>query len=188
MFVIEFGPIGVFFIVYHFSDFMWAALSLGVSTLIALILSQVINKRIPWFAIFSGSITIFTALLTFLFTAPWILIAQDSVYYFLFALLLGVSMWKNLGLFRSFFGHIFAIAFEGWNVLEQRWFVFFILAGLSNEFVRVFLSTDEWVTYKQVIVLLFLIFGLYQFRISSKYRLEEADRLGLRKHTSVTTI
>ena len=180
MFIIEFGPVGVFFIAYYLFDFLSAALALGVSTLGALLLSKVVNKRVPWFAIFSGSITMLTALLTYVFTAPWMLIVKDSIYYFMFALFLGFSLWKGLSVFKSFFGHVFAMEEAGWKILEKRWFVFFVLAGSSNEFVRVSLTVDQWVAYKEAIVLIFLTFGLYQFRVSSKYRLPEADKLGLK--------
>jgi len=181
MFIIEFGPVGIFFIAYYLSDFLTAAVALGASTFVALVASKIVNKRVPWFAIFSGSITMFTAFVTYFFNAPWILIVRDSVYYLLFALLLGMSLWLNKSIFKMFFEHIFAITVEGWRVLEKRWFLFFVLAGFSNEVVRVFLSTDDWVLYKQLIVFIFLAFGLYQFKVSMKHRLPEADRLGLRK-------
>jgi len=184
MFVIEFGPVGVFFIAYYFSSFSIAAFSLAVATLLALIASKLINKRVPWFAIFSGTITIITAMVTYFFDMPGVLIFKDTVFYFLFAVLLGLSIWKGKNLFKAFFGHIFAIKDEGWIALERRWIIFFVAAGSSNEFVRIFLSADEWVIYKQVVVIFFLGFGLYQFRISNKYRLPEADKLGLRKLSS----
>ena len=167
MFVIEFGPVGVFFVAYYFLDFLKAALALGGATLVALVLSQFVNKRVPWFAIFSGSITILTALLTYLFTAPWILIIKDSVYYGLFALFLGISLWQKKSLFKTFFGHIFAITEEGWRILEGRWFVFFVFAATSNELVRMFLSADEWVLYKQAIVFVFLGFAFWVLFIMS---------------------
>ncbi|MFT7644484.1 MAG: intracellular septation protein [Candidatus Paceibacteria bacterium] len=181
MFVIEFGPVGIFFIAYYFSDFLTAALSLGVSTFVALILSRIVNKRVPWFAIFSGSLTILSALVTYLLTAPWVLIITDSVFYLMFALILGLSLWRNHSVFKTFFGHVFSITTKGWRVLEKRWFVLFVLACLSNEMVRVFLSPDAWVTYKQVVVVVFLVFGLYQFKVTIKHRLSQADRFGLRK-------
>jgi intracellular septation protein len=181
MFIIEFGPVGIFFVAYYFSDFLTAALALGASTFIALLLSRIINKRVPWFAIFSGSITILSALVTYLLTAPWILIITDSVFYLLFALILGLSLRRNHSVFKTFFGHIFAITTEGWRALEKRWFVFFVLACVSNEMVRVFLSPDAWVVYKQGVVVAFLVFGFYQFKVTIKHRLSEADRFGLRK-------
>ena len=41
-----------------------------------------------------------------------------------------------------------------------------------------------WAVGSYLVVLFFLGFGLYQFRISSKYRLPEADKLGLRRLSS----
>ncbi len=181
MFVIEFGPVGVFFIAYYLSSFSIAAVSLAVATFVSLVASKIINKRVPSFAIFSGTITILTALITYYFKLPEVLIFKDTVYYLFFASLLFLSIWKEKGLFKAFFGHIFAIEDKGWFVLERRWLVFFILAGCSNEYVRNFLSDDDWVIYKQVVVFFFLGFGLYQFTITSKYRLGETDKLGLRK-------
>lgn len=181
LFVIEFGPVGVFFITYYFSSFPVAALALGLATLLALIVSRIVNKRVPWFAIFSGVITMGTSLATYLFNAPTILILKDSIYYALFALIVGVSSLTGRHLFRAFFGHIFAISEKGWRTLEHRWLVFFLVAAGSNEYVRIFLTPDQWVLYKQLVVFVFLAFGLYQFRVSSRYRTAEADRWGLRK-------
>lgn len=181
MFVIEFGPVGIFFIAYYFSDFLTASLALGASTFTTLILSRIVNKRVPWFAIFSGSVTILSALVTYLLTAPWVLIITDSIFYLLFSLILGLSLWHNHSVFKTFFGHVFAITTEGWRVLEKRWFMFFVLACVSNEMVRVFLSPDDWVIYKQMVVVVFVVFGLYQFKVSIEHRLLEADRFGLRK-------
>ncbi len=181
LFVIEFGPVGVFFLVYYVSSFPIAALALGLSTLAALLASRAINERVPWFAIFSGSITMATSLATYLLEAPNVLIVKDSVFYLLFALILGVSIATGKHLLRAFFGHVFAMSEQGWRTLERRWLAFFVLAGVSNELVRVYLTADEWVLYKQAIVLIFLAFGLYQFRVSTRYRTNDADKWGLRK-------
>jgi len=180
MFVIEFGPVGVFFIAYYLAGFPVAALSLGCATFGALVLSRIVNKRVPWFAIFSGSITMLTSFITYLHDSPTVLIVKDSAYYFLFAAILGVSTFMNRHVFRAFFGHVFALTETGWRILEQRWALFFLLAGTANEIVRVSLSVGEWVIYKQVIVIMFTAFGLYQFRVSSRHRSEEADEYGLR--------
>ena len=184
MFIIEFGPVGVFFLTFYLADFLIASLALGTATFVALIASKLVNKRVPWFAIFSGSVTILSALVTFLFTAPWILIIKDSVYYFLFAFMLGFSLWKRRSVLKTFFGHVFLIEEKGWRMLEKRWFVFFLFAGFSNELVRMFLTLDQWVLYKQLVLVVFLSFGLYQFRVSVKYRRPEADKWGLRKSIS----
>ncbi len=181
MFIIEFGPVGVFFVTYYLTDFLTAALALGISTFLTMVASQIVNKRVPWFAIFSGIITIISALVTYFYNAPWILIVKDTVYYLIFVLLLGFSIWKKHSIFKTFFGHVFAMSDEGWRILEMRWFLFFLFSAVSNEAVRIFLTPDEWVLYKQLMLAIFFTFGMYQFRVSMKYRLESADRFGLRK-------
>lgn len=181
MFIIEFGPVGVFFATYYLSNFLTAALALGAASFVTLILSRIVNKRVPWFAIFSGVVTIITALATYIYSAPWVLIVTDSVFYFSFAILMALGLWRRQSVFKLFFGHIFAMQPKGWSVLEMRWFFFFLLAGISNEAVRIVLSANDWVLYKQGLVLVFLAFGLYQFRVSTLYRLPEADRFGLRQ-------
>lgn len=181
MFIIEFGPVGVFLITYHLSDFTTAALGLGITTFVTLILSLLVNKRIPWFALFSGAITIASSFVTYTYNAPWILIVKDTIYYLLFASVVGVGLWRHQSVFKTFFGHIFAITDLGWRILETRWFVFLLFAAISNETVRISLTVDQWIIYKQFILTVFLLFGLYQFRISKKHRLESADSLGLQK-------
>lgn len=183
MFIIEFGPVGIFFLTYHFTDFLRAALALGLSTLIALTLSRLVNGRTPWFAICSGSITITTSLVTYFYNIPSLLIIRDSVFYIFFAIVLGVSMARGMHVFKIFFGHIFAITNEGWRILETRWLAFFVLASASNEYARIFLNPDAWVVYKQCVVIGFIFFGTYQFRVSMRFRLPEADSLGLRTLT-----
>jgi intracellular septation protein len=181
MFVIEFGPIIVFFIVNYFAGFMSAALALAIATLLTMVLSKIVNKRVPWFAIFSGVITIVTSLVTYFYTAPSVLIIKDTVYYFVFAGMLLVGIYTGRSVFEKFFGHVFAITKQGWQTLEMRWCGFFVFAALSNEYVRIFYTAEAWVLYKQAILLVFFAFGMYQFKVSMKHRLPEADRFGLRK-------
>jgi len=180
MFVIEFGPVGVFFIIFYLSNFVQAALALGFSTFVALVASRLINGRVPWFAVFTGSITIVIACITYWLNQPLILIVKDTVYYLFFASLLAVSLFLNKHLFKFFFGHIFVLTDTGWKKLEKRWLYFFVFAGISNELVRVLLTPDEWVLYKQGIVFLFIGFGLYQLRMIAHHKMEDGELFGLR--------
>ncbi len=181
MLTLEFGPVGVFFITYYISSFSTAALALALSTVVSLVLSKTVNKRVPWFAIFSGVITIATSVVTYVYTAPSVLIIKDSVYYFLFAALLATSIHKKKYLLEKFFGHIFAMKPIGWKVLQRRWLFFFLFSGVLNEIVRMQLSIEQWVLYKQFLLIVFVVFGTTQFTVSAKYRTDEGDRLGLRK-------
>jgi len=70
------------------------------------------------------------------------LIIKDSVYYFLFAFMLGFSLWKRRSVLKTFFGHVFLIEEKGWRMLEKRWFVFFLFAGFYYGFLYGFLRTQ----------------------------------------------
>lgn len=179
MLVIEFGPVGVFFIVFYLTNFLQATLALGLSTLVTLVISRLVNGRVPWFAVFTGTITVVTAVVTYWLNQPWILIVKDTVYYLFFALLLAGSVLLRKYMYRFFFGHIFALTTTGWKKLELRWMYFFIAAGVSNEVVRVLLTPDEWVMYKQGMVIIFLVFGFYQLRMIGQHRMPGTDTFGI---------
>ena len=65
--LIELGPVIIFLIIFNVADFFLAALALAITTLVALILSKVVNKRLPYFALFAGAITIITSFFAFYF-------------------------------------------------------------------------------------------------------------------------
>ncbi len=181
MLVLEFGPVGVFYLVFYLAEFFAASLALAVATLATLIASKIVNRRVPWFALLSGTVTILTAGLTYFLTSPTILIVKDTVYYGLFAAALGVSVYRRLHLFRTFFGHVFAITDEGWRTLERRWALFFLAMAVSNDVVSITMTADAWVIYTHFALAVFLAFGFYQLRVSMRHRLAEADAWGLRK-------
>jgi intracellular septation protein A len=170
-----------FFIVFRYTDFFVAALALGISTFLTLILSKLINKRLPYFAIYSGLITISTSALTYFLKIPDILIIQDSIYYLLFFVVLLLSIIRKKYILKLFFEHIFLISDFGWRSLQIRWSVFFLVALVGNELSRNLLSPEAWVEYKKIAFLVFIVFGFYQFTLSSKTRLENANILGLRR-------
>lgn len=180
MLVIEFGPVGVFFVVYYLMNFFQAALFLALSTLASLLLSFAVNKRLPWFALISGFATMTIALSTYIFASPTLLIVKDSLYYSLFALVLGVSIARKRYIFKTFFGHVFNMTDNGWKLLQKRWIVFFIAVVVGNEIARRALTPDEWVLYKQIIVLLFVSFGFYQLKLIRMHRSPEASLNGFR--------
>lgn len=180
--LIELSPVIVFFITFNFFGFFVAALSLSLTTVLTIILSVFINSRIPYFAIFSGLVTVTSAFLTFIFKSPDILIIEDSVFNLLFFLFLFYSTVRGKLVLKKFFGHIFLIKDKAWKILQIRWFVFFLLSFFANEYIRIFYEPETWVLFKKYYFIFFFIFGNYQFTLSAKERLPGSDRLGLNKN------
>lgn len=180
MLVIEFAPLAIFFLLYHTCSFGKAALGFALATLVTLLISKFVNQRIPWFIIITGGITAGSALLSYLLHLPNILIITDSIFYFAFAGLLASGVFHTRQVFATFFGHIFCISSTGWRILEHRFMILFLAAGIGNELVRSLGNVHDWIIFKQWLVGVFLVFGFYQLRVTSSYRTEEADRFGLR--------
>jgi intracellular septation protein len=81
---------------------------------------------------------------------------------------------------KSMFASIFAITDRGWKIVSYRWGIFMLLIAISNEFARVLFSADTWVTYKFIVLIILMIFSVWQFFLSRKERLPEASPWGLR--------
>jgi intracellular septation protein len=180
MLIIEFGPLLVFFVLYYLCSFGRAALGFAGTTAVMLLISKLVNQRTPWFVVISGGVTAGSAFLSYWFHSPDILIFTDTIFYLLFAGLLGSGVFHKRQVFATFFSHVFCISERGWQILERRFLIMFLLAGIGNEIVRHFGSVHDWVIFKQWLVVIFIVFGFYQLRLTSSHRTEEADRFGLR--------
>lgn len=176
---IEFGPLVFFVIAYYLKGFSVAALTLAVATVLSLIVSLLINKRIPWFAATTGILTATMSAFSYLHNDPDILILTDSCYYFALSFTFAASTIFGKLVLKKLFGHIFSLTDIGWKMLEFRAFILFSVAGVTNELVRAYLSLDHWIIYKQIAVSSILIFGLLQLRITCRYRTDNTNRLGL---------
>ena len=177
--IIEFGPVGFFIAAYYLSNFSTAALTLAISTAGSLLVSLLINKRVPWFATSTGILTATMAYITYWYDEPHILILTDSFYYFSLTFTFAFSILFNRYILRSLFKHVFSLNDVGWRILEFRGFFLFAMAGVINELVRANLALDHWIIYKQLVIIGMLVFGAFQLRVTCLHRTEQANVLGL---------
>ena len=177
----EFFPVLVFFIAGQFYSFFVATALLIVLTILSLIVSWLHDRSIAFFPLFSAVFVVISGIVTLYLKEPDALIFADSVYYFFVAgLIVGGLLQQKLFL-KWLFSRTFAMYDEGWRILSLRWMYAFVLAGIGNEFVRIFFTPEVWVDYKFVKVILIAIFGFYQFTLSKRYRIiEESNKWGLR--------
>lgn len=181
--LIQFGPIATFFLVFEGSgqNFFAATAVLMAAVVMATAISWYRSKRVAWFPVWSASFVLIFGGATLYYTDPQWLIVKDSIYDGLFGLtiLLGLAFRKNL--LRKFFMPLFAITDRGWHILAVRWALFFLISAALNELVRHAASPETWVRYKIANTIVLIVFGLYQLRLTGRERLlEEANRLGLR--------
>ena len=177
----EFTPVLAFFVAGQFYSFFVATAILLIFTVAALAVSWLHDRSIAFFPIFSGIFVVVSGLITLYFKEPNALIFADSLYYFVVAGIIGVGMLRDRLFLKWLFERTFAMADAGWRILSWRWLIAFVVAGIGNEIVRIFLTPEVWVDYKFVKVILIAGFGFYQFTLSKRYRIPEiSNEWGLR--------
>lgn len=177
----ELAPVSVFFIVGQFYDFLTCVLILVMTTLGALFISWIYERRLPFLAIFSTLFIVVFGLITLVYKSPDVFIFADSLYYFTCAAAVGYGLLRRHLYLKWLFERTFAMSDEGWYILSLRWLYLFIFAGVANELVRILFTPDIWIDYKFLKVLLIAGFGMYQFTLSRRFRIPElSNKWGLR--------
>jgi intracellular septation protein len=150
-FVTDFGPLLIFFTVYYKSgnNLTVAIPPLIVATLIAVFLSYVIEKKIPYLPLIGGIIISVFGGLTLYFNNPVFLYMKPTIINVIFALILYTGKtFLNRNFLKYFFKNAFQIDEIGWNKLNDRWMLFFIFLALVNEIVWRTQTEIVWVNFK----------------------------------------
>ncbi len=181
--LIQFGPITAFFLVFEAShqNFFAATTVLMAAMVVMTAWSWYRSKQVAWFPLWSAAFVLIFGGATLYYTDPQWLIVKDTIYDGLFAFAILVSLAFRKNLLRKFFMPLFAITDHGWHILAVRWALFFLLSAGLNEVVRRLVVPEVWVYYKIANTIVLIVFGLAQFRLTGRERIEqEANRLGLR--------
>ena len=177
--ICEFGPIAGFIIAFELRDFQTGIVTMMIATLLALILLKRLEGHVPIFALISSGTVLFFGGLSLFVNIPSIFILRDTIFDTVFGISLLISVWYGTPLFRYIFRGVFAITPLGWKLLTLRWGYFFLILALVNEWVRLTLSPETWVTAKIFMIVASVFFGAYQFRLTKKERLPEATPWGI---------
>lgn len=184
--VSEFAPITAFIFVSEMYGFMYGLVALIIISMISLVFSWYIEKRIPKFGLIATFGILMFGLLTIITGNPLFIIVKDTLYALSFGLTIFVGILFKRSYLKVLFGDFFAMTERGWKILTIRWASFFLILAVSNEIARQILTPHDWVYYKFVSVFITWIFAFYQFTLARKERLPEANEWGLRvKEVSV---
>lgn len=160
---LELGPLGVFFFanargealakdfpfVASFGEPIFFATAVFiVATLVALIVSFALTRKLPIMPLVTGIVVVVFGGLTLWLKDETFIKMKPTIVNALFgAVLLG-----GLAFGKSLLGYVFDSVFrltdEGWNKLTFRWGIFFFVLAILNEVVWRTVSTDTWVDFK----------------------------------------
>ncbi len=172
--LIDIGPLAVFFIFYTRSGLQASILPFMVATVIAVLFSYILEKKIPIMPTAGAAIVLIFGGLTIYFDNDVFFKMKPTIINFLFAAILYGGVLINKPLLKFLLGAALKLEEIGWKILTQRWIGFFIALGVLNEIVWRTQSTDIWVSFKVFGILpITFIFTMTQFPLIKKYQIED---------------
>ena len=172
--LIDIGPLAVFFIFYLRSDLKSAIIPFMIATIIAVLFSYIMEKKIPVMPTVGAFIILIFGGLTIYFDNEVFFKMKPTIINLLFALILYGGMIVKKPLLKFLLGAAIKLEDEGWKILTQRWISFFIALAVLNEIVWRTQSTDIWVNFKVFGILpITFIFTMTQFPLIKKFQIED---------------
>ena len=172
--LIDIGPLAVFFIFYTRSGLQASILPFMLATVIAVLFSYILEKKIPIMPTVGAGIVLLFGGLTIYFDNDVFFKMKPTIINVLFAVILYGGILINKPLLKYLLGAALKLEEVGWKILTQRWIGFFIALAVLNEIVWRTQSTDIWVNFKVFGILpITFIFTMTQFPLIKKYQIED---------------
>ena len=172
--LIDIGPLAVFFVFYTRGDLKTAILPFMIATIIAVLFSYIVEKKIPIMPTVGAIIILIFGGLTIYFDNETFFKMKPTIINLLFAGILYGGIILNKSLLRYLLGAALKLQDEGWDILTKRWIGFFIALAILNEIIWRTQTTDIWVNFKVFGILpITFIFTLTQFSTIKKYQIED---------------
>lgn len=172
--LVDIGPLAIFFIFYSRGDLKSAILPFMIATVIAVLFSYIVEKKIPIMPTVGAGIILFFGGLTIYFDNEVFFKMKPTIINLLFAIILYGGEIMNKPLLKYLLGATLKLKNEGWSILTKRWVGFFIALAILNEIVWRTQSTDLWVNFKVFGILpITFLFTMTQFSLIKKYQIED---------------
>ena len=169
-FILELGPLALFFAVYSRLGIFAATGVLMAGVLVTLIVSYAMLKRIPIMPLVTAVIVLIFGSLTLIFHDETLIKIKPTALYILFGVALFVGLRLKKPLLKILFDGALHVTDEGWRKLTWRWAFFFLALAVLNEIVWRTQTIDMWVKFKTFGFLpLTLLFALAQAPLMMKY-------------------
>lgn len=169
--LLDFAPLGVFFVGYKLGGVMLATALLIGATLLSLAIVYALERTVALAPLLSGIVVAVFGALTLLLKDEAFIKIKPTLINLIFAatLLIGAYGFRR-GLLKPILGMAVEMREEGWLLLSKRWGLFFLfLAGL-NEIIWRHFPTEFWVNFKVFgMFTLTALFALAQFRLMQRF-------------------
>ena len=174
-FVTDFGPLLIFFIVYSKSgkNLSVAIPPLIVATIIAVFISYIVERKVPYIPLIGGVIISFFGGLTLYFNNPVFLYIKPTIINIFFGFTLAFEkFFTKEPILKRILGKSISLSDKGWKILTVRWVFFFFSLALLNEYVWRTRAEEFWVNFKVWGILpITFIFTAFQMFLINKHKI-----------------
>ncbi|WP_162140952.1 septation protein A [Fodinicurvata sediminis] len=174
--VTDYVPLTLFLIAYLTADILTATAVLIGATLLALILSYSVARKVPVLALLAAGVVAVFGGLTLFFEDDLFIKIKPTIVQILFAVVLYGSYLFGRPVLKLVLGTAFPLKEEAWRPLTIRFSVFFLIMAAANEVIWRTQSTDFWVAFDTIgqIVITFA-FMMTQVPFLLRHQLEEGN-------------
>ena len=174
-FITDFSPLLIFFVVYSKSgkNLSAAIPPLIIATIIAVLISYIVEKKIPYIPLIGGVIISVFGGLTLYFNNPMFLYMKPTIINVFFGLALAFEkFFTKEPILKKILGKSIPLSDQGWGALTIRWMFFFFALALLNEYVWRTQSEEFWVNFKVWGILpLTFVFTASQMFLINKHKI-----------------
>lgn len=174
--IIEFLPLGLFFVASTKYGFAVSTAILMAATVVSLIATWLLFRQIALMAIITALTGIVAGGVTLELHDPMYIQMKPTIVSMIFALILLTGLIFNKPLFKLLLGQSLHLTEQGWRVLTWLWFFYFLFVTGLNEFIWRNYSWEFWAAFKAIgLMPLTVIYALPQMYLLKRYRPEETE-------------
>lgn len=174
--LLEFMPLGLFFIVSTEYDVFVGTAILMLATVVSLVLTWWLFQQVAIMAIITAITGITSGGMTLFLHDEMYVKLKPTVVSLIFAAILLAGQLMKRPLFKALLGQNLHLTDEGWRILTWLWFGYFLFITGLNEYIWRNYSTEFWVTFKAFALMpLTVLYALPQMVFLRQYRTAEAE-------------
>jgi intracellular septation protein len=173
--LLEFMPLGLFFIASTEYDVFVGTGILMVSTVISLVMTWWLFRQVAIMAIITALTGIISGGMTLFFYDDMYVKLKPTIVSLIFAGILLTGQIMHRPLFKALLGENLHLTNEGWRILTWLWFGYFLFITGLNEYVWRNYSTEFWVAFKAFALMpMTVIYALPQMIYLKRHRTDGA--------------
>lgn len=182
--VLEFMPLGLFFLATTQYGFWESTAIMMVATVVSLVATWWLFRQLALMAIITAVTSFAAGGVTLIWDDPMYVQMKPTLVGFIFASILLTGLLLDRPLFKILLGQNLQLTQAGWRVLTWLWFGYFVFISGLNEVIWRNYSWEFWAAFKAFgLMPLTVLFALPQMLLLKRYRLldDEHTAISLRE-------